>query len=142
MGGSVCKTTAKVMADPDVLMYASVRDTALLDAYGDKLISGSINGMLYVKGNQLCYQAVIVKGRWKKCVQRRWDLSQVTHMTVLRNQKVRVWCHRQPNFVSMNPGLKVSLLSRSGHSQSLVTSMSDVEQFSTRLAQHINSVLR
>lgn len=142
MGVCACRAKTEVTADPKVKMYVLVRGTGLLDSYGGMLISGKLNGLLYVKDNQLCYEATIGKGLWRKCSKKRWDLSQVTHMTVVRNQNIRVQHHKQAHYISMTPGLKVNLRSHSGHNQTLITSMPDADTFSTRLAQYINAVPR
>lgn len=143
MGGCVCKSEQEVAKDPAVVMYTTVGSIVLQDHQGSRPLSGPLEGLLYVRQDQLCYETTVRGKRWCRCFKRRWDLVQVKHMTVVRSTQAAHSKHHHYRNTNKSPaGLKISLRTHLGYGQSLVISMPDAEGFSTLLANHINAVPR
>jgi len=138
MGCCVCRPKEEVTEDPDVIMYTKVKGTALFHSWGSIMLSGACNGLIYVKDGKLCYEATMGSRMCCKCLKRSWDLSLVKQITVVHNETVMVPGRRMVHFISLNPGLKISIQYGGGAVHTLVTSMPDAVNFSAQLGQHIN----
>ena len=135
MGACVCRPKTEVTENPEVVMYTKVGGTAQFTKYGGIYLSGAFNGLVYIQDNQLCYEATCGSRLWCKCIRKRWDLSQVKEITIVKDETVVVPGNKFLHYVHMRPGLKISFFSRI--SETLITDMPDALNFSTQLAQHL-----
>ena len=136
MGGCLCAPITKVTEDPDVDMYTKVGGTALFHRYGRN--ATGLSGLLYVKDDQLCYEAGIGRKLCCQCCKQTWDLSQVKKIEVVTRNRLKIpYSHRR---IYLNSGLVITLQRDNDHARYLVTAMQGADNFCMQLTQHMSGL--
>ena len=128
-----CRPKTQVTDNRDVLLSAKVGTFAYSTNLSSTFVGGGISGLLYILDNQLCYEIICGSRLCCKCCRKRWDLSQVKEITLIRNEVVRI--RQASNYVSLTPGLRVTFFGQ--NNATMLVAMPDAVSFSCRLAQHL-----
>ena len=142
MGCCICRPKKEVTEDPDVVMYTKVGGSAILYPSHSHMLS-NFSGLLYVKDDQLCYEAACGSRLYCQCFREAWHLSEIKHIRVVHGETVVVPGNKVVHVISLNPGLKITL-QKHPHAGTFtfVTAIADAENVSTQLAELANSSRR
>lgn len=133
MGCCLCRPITEVTEDPEVLLHTEVGAVAIIDNHGIDLISSATQGLLYLRGNRLCYESTI---RSKLCCRHNqicWYLSQLREVRAVYGETVLVPMEK----VVLNPGLRVTFEKADGSIGALAMAMPAAENFSSALLHHM-----
>lgn len=136
MGCCVCRPATEVTDDPEVVVCTEVSNYAMLYHSGGSVRSQA-SGLLYIKHDQLCYQATVGSKLCCGCCSNSWQLSRVKQVRAVQAQYVRVPLSNRVIF--LNPGVIIGIENGRGDTNSLVAAMPDAANFSAQLGQYISS---
>ncbi len=138
MGCCWCRSKVHITEDPSVRAYTTVGPTGLIYSFEGDVLSRccSYDGMMYVKGNRLCYEnsfgpETLCCG----CSRRSWKLSGIQKIALIQNENVLVQMGNFFYTIPLNPGLKIEIVNSFGLPFTMCVSMPDAENFHTQLKQ-------
>jgi hypothetical protein len=119
-------------------MYADVGTCVLIHPEGDySMLSGFLNGLLYVKGACLHYTTVAGKMFWCECVGSEWRVADIKRVEVVTgNVTLQTGQRGLPRHFTMNPGLKI----RFRDHNTLMVVMPDAVNLCAQLKEYVSSV--
>ena len=133
MGCCLCRPITEVTEDPEVTLHTEVGAVAIIDNLGTDLISSASQGLLYVRGNRLCYESTVGSKLCCRHNQTSWYLSQLRDVRVVHGETVLVPMAK----VALNPGLRVTFEKSNGSIGTLAMAMPAAVTFRSALLHHV-----
>ena len=151
MGSCICRPLFDITNDPSVLVHASVAGTAMVHTIHDNnfshdyhILLGNLNGLMYVKNDQLYYEDTCGDCLCCKMSRRSWKLSKLKEVTIITGESVTVergdsigrpkanaWSFELP----LNPGVRITI---EPPGITLVAAMHDARDFCLHLNTYIS----
>ena len=135
MGCCLGRPSTDILHDPSVSAHARVGDIAIVGQYGQTIkIEGCCSGLMYIKEDILYYETVCSGYLCCQCCGHSFNVRDITSVEVVQNHIARFGYGKH---LYLNPGLKITVQSRSGAS-TIIVAMPDAQEFAGQLNEFAN----
>ncbi len=133
MGCFICRPMTQVTDDPGILTHTRVGPVGVTyNCLGYDMPSRNsvYNGIMYIKGNRLCYEnSFYDETLCCECTRRSWKLSGIKGVELVENETVEITVKYATYTIPMRPGLMITL----ENCFVMYVSMPDAVNFSMKL---------